>query len=102
MTYLAVGGRWWYLVVVLDQCSRRVLAWRLAATRDSRVTRAVLDAALRRRRPDAGLIFHTDRGSEFQGTPRAHPPGGERRAPEHDAWRRTWARTRTWSRSFTR
>ena len=69
VTYLAVGGRCWYLVVVLDQCSRRVLAWRLAATRDSRTTRAVLDAALRRRRPDAGLIFHRDRGSEFQGTP---------------------------------
>jgi transposase InsO family protein len=31
VTYLAVGGRWWYLIVVLDQCSRRVLAWRLAA-----------------------------------------------------------------------
>ena len=42
VTHLGVGGRWWYLVVVLDQCSRRVLAWRLAATRDSRVTRAVL------------------------------------------------------------
>jgi transposase InsO family protein len=68
VTYLPVGDRWWYLVVVLDQCSRRVLAWRLAATRDSRVTRAVLDAALRRRQPDAGWIFHTDRGSEFQGT----------------------------------
>src|SRR5437660_79286 len=38
VTYLGVGGRWWYLIVVLDQCSRRVLAWRLAATRDSRVT----------------------------------------------------------------
>lgn len=69
VTYLGVAGRWWYLIVVLDQCSRRVLAWRLAATRDSRVTRAVLDAALRRRHPDAGLIFHSDRGSEFQGTP---------------------------------
>jgi transposase InsO family protein len=69
VTYLVVGARWWYLIVVLDQCSRRVLAWRLAATRDSRVTRTVLDAALRRRRPDAGLIFHSDRGSEFQGTP---------------------------------
>jgi transposase InsO family protein len=69
VTYLGVGGCWWYLIVVLDQCSRRVLAWRLAATRDSRVTRAVLDAALRRRQPDAGLIFHSDRGSEFQGTP---------------------------------
>jgi putative transposase len=66
VTYLAVDGRWWYLVVVLDQCSRRLLAWRLTATRDSRVTRVVLDAALRRRRPDAGLIFHTDRGSEFK------------------------------------
>jgi len=32
VTYLAVGGRWWYLIVVLDQCSRRVLAWRLAAS----------------------------------------------------------------------
>ena len=69
VTYVGVSGRWWYLVVVLDQCSRRVLAWRLAATRDSHVTRAVLAAALRRRRPDDGLIFHTDRGSEFQGTP---------------------------------
>jgi putative transposase len=69
VTYLAVGGRWWYLVVVLDQCSRRVLAWRLAGTRDSRVTGRVLDAALRRRRPAPDLIFHSDRGSEFQGTP---------------------------------
>ena len=69
LTYLAVGGRWWYLAVVLDQCSRRVLAWRLGAIRDSRLTRAVVDAALRRRRPPVGLIFHSDRGSEFLGTP---------------------------------
>jgi transposase InsO family protein len=67
LTYLAVGGRWWYLAAVLDQCSRRVLAWRLGTIRDSRLTRAVIDAALRRRRPTVGLIFHSDRGSEFQG-----------------------------------
>jgi putative transposase len=69
LTYLAVAGRWWYLAVVLDQYSRRVLAWRLGAIRDSRLTRAVIDAAIRRRRPPAGLIFHSDRGSEFLGTP---------------------------------
>lgn len=68
LTYLSVAGRWWYLAVVLDQCSRRVLAWRLAAIRDARLTRTVLDRALRRRRPAAGLIFHSDRGSEFLGT----------------------------------
>lgn len=69
LTYLAVGRRWWYLAAVLDQYSRRVLAWRLGAIRESQLTRAVVDAALRRRRPSAGLIFHSDRGSEFLGTP---------------------------------
>jgi transposase InsO family protein len=67
LTYLAVGRRWWYCAVVLDQYSRRVLAWRLSDLRDGVLTRAVLDAALRRRRPPAGLIFHSDRGSEYLG-----------------------------------
>ncbi len=65
ITYLLVAGRWRFLAVVLDQCSRRVLAWRLGRTRDARLTRAVLDAAVRRRRPRVGLIFHSDRGSEY-------------------------------------
>ena len=67
ITYLPVGGRWRFLAVVLDQCSRRVLAWRLGRMRDARLTRGVLDAAVRRRRPRAGLIFHSDRGSEYAG-----------------------------------
>jgi putative transposase len=53
---------------VLDQFSRRVLAWRLGSVRDSRLTRAAIEAAFRRRRPGAGLIFHSDRRSEFLGT----------------------------------
>jgi len=59
--------RWRFLAVVLDQCSRRVLAWRLGHTRGARLTRGGLDAAVRRRRPRAGLIFHSDRGSEYAG-----------------------------------
>ena len=50
---------------MLDHCSRRVLAWRLGRTRDARLTQAVLDAAVRRRHPGTGLIFHSDRGSEY-------------------------------------
>lgn len=65
ITYLPVARRWRFLAVVLDQCSRRVLAWRLGRTRDARLTQAVLDAAVRRRHPRTGLIFHSDRGSEY-------------------------------------
>lgn len=68
LTYLAVGEKWWYLATVLDQYSRRVLAWRLASIRDSRLMRAAVKAALRRRRPATGLVFHSDRGSEYLGT----------------------------------
>jgi transposase InsO family protein len=67
VSYLPVAGRWRFLAVVLDQCSRRVLAWTLGRRRDTRLTRQVLDAAVRRRRPPRGLVFHSDRGSEYVG-----------------------------------
>ena len=65
ITYLALGRGWRFLAVILDQYSRRVLAWKLAGRRDARLTQTVLDAAVRRRRPRRGLIFHSDRGSEY-------------------------------------
>ena len=64
LTYLPVAGRWWYLAVVMDQYSRRVLAWTLTRRRDSAVTCAVLRAAARGRRC-RDVIFHSDRGSEY-------------------------------------
>ena len=65
ITYVPVGRHWRFLAVILDQCSRRVLAWTLGRRRDARLTRAVLDAAVRRRSPPRNLIFHSDRGSEY-------------------------------------
>lgn len=65
ITYLKVGTTWRYLAVVMDRHSRRILAWTLQRRRDGRVTRAVLSAALRRRQPAPGLIFHSDRGPEY-------------------------------------
>lgn len=67
ITYIPVAGRWHFLAVVLDQCSRRLLAWALGDRRDSPLTCRVFNAALRRRRPPAQLIFHSDRGSEYVG-----------------------------------
>ena len=67
ITYLAIGGHWFYLAVIMDDHSRRVLAWSLGRRRDTRVTRALFQAAVRRRQPIPGWLFHSDRGSEYLG-----------------------------------
>ena len=68
ITYLRLGRSWRYLAVVMDQYSRRVLAWSLTRRRTAAVTCRVLSQAVRRR-PARGVVFHSDRGSEYMGTP---------------------------------
>ncbi|HEX7940470.1 MAG TPA: IS3 family transposase [Gemmatimonadaceae bacterium] len=68
ITYLRVAGTWRYLAIVMDQYSRRILAWTLTRHRSAAVTCAVLARAARAR-PARGVIFHSDRGSEYMGTP---------------------------------
>lgn len=65
VTYLKVSGQWRYLAVVMDRHSRRVLSWRMAAHRDLTLTLSAFNLALMRRKPAAGLVFHSDRGIEY-------------------------------------
>lgn len=67
ITYLSVPGGWRYLAVVMDQHSRRILGWSLGRGRGVSLTRAAFDQAVRRRHPQRGLIFHSDRGIEYAG-----------------------------------
>lgn len=55
---------WLYLAVVLDLYSRRVVGWAMAACQDEILVAAALRMALLGRRPSAGLLFHSDRGSQ--------------------------------------
>jgi putative transposase len=68
ITYLRVDRSWRYLAVVMDQYSRRVLAWTLTRRRTAAVTCRVLTQAATARHAQ-GVIFHSDRGSEYMGAP---------------------------------
>lgn len=65
VTYLKVKGEWHYLAVILDLYSRRVIGWELGVTRGASLTHSALKKALRHREVKPGLIFHSDRGSEY-------------------------------------
>lgn len=65
ITYLRVNGVWRYLAVVMDLYSRRILGWSLGSNKSAKLTRSALKKALSHRKAEEGLIFHTDRGSEY-------------------------------------
>jgi hypothetical protein len=56
---------WLYLAVVLDLFSRRVVGWKLGQTLESELVVTALRNALVLRQPQAGLYFHSDRGSQY-------------------------------------
>jgi putative transposase len=65
ITYLWTGEGWLYLAVVLDLYSRRVVGWSLKDTLDRSLVLNALQDGLMQRKPGAGLICHSDRGSQY-------------------------------------
>ena len=65
LTYLKVSGQWRYLAVVMDLYSRRIVGWSLGQNKTAELTRSAIRKALKHRTVKPGLIFHTDRGSEY-------------------------------------
>jgi putative transposase len=65
ITYLWTAEGWLYLAVVLDLATRRVVGWGMGATLETTLVLQALRMALRRRRPPAGLLHHSDRGCQY-------------------------------------
>jgi putative transposase len=67
ITYLKLGASWRYLATVMDRCTRRVIGWSLGRKKNMTLTLRALDRAVHRCRPRPGLVFHSDRGTEYAG-----------------------------------
>ena len=65
ITYLRTWEGWLYLVAVQDLFSRRIVGWSMDSHMRTELVTDALQMALARRRPDDGLIFHSDQGSQF-------------------------------------
>lgn len=64
-TYVPTLEGWLYLVTVLDIFTRQIVGWSMSIHHDAQLATAALTMALQRHRPPAGVILHSDRGSEF-------------------------------------
>jgi putative transposase len=67
ITYIRTDEGWLYLAVVLDLFSRQVVGWSMQDRIHSDLVLQALLMAVWRRKPRAGLILHSDQGSQFTG-----------------------------------
>jgi putative transposase len=65
ITYVWTWQGWLYVAAVLDSFSRRVVGWAMAGHLRTELVLDALDMALFVRRPQGGLVLHSDRGCQF-------------------------------------
>jgi len=65
ITYLPTDEGWLYLAAVVDLFSRQIVGWSLKPHMHTSLVKDALTMACLRRQPAPGLIFHSDRGSQY-------------------------------------
>lgn len=65
ITYAGSWEGWLYLAFVLDAYSRKVVGWSMANHPRTELVLDALNMAIHNRRPAAGLVHHSDRGSQY-------------------------------------
>jgi len=65
ITYIATDEGWLYLAVVLDLYSRKVVGWAMSDRMTATLVCDAMTMAVWQRKPAAGLIAHSDRGSQY-------------------------------------
>jgi transposase InsO family protein len=65
ITYIATQEGWLYLAGTLDCYSRRIVGWQAGASLKSEIVLSAARRAFSGRRPESGLVYHSDRGCQY-------------------------------------
>jgi len=65
ITYVETQEGFLYVAGILDRCSRRCIGWAMGDTLATTLPLAALDMALTQRRPNGGLLHHSDQGVQY-------------------------------------
>jgi len=65
ITYIPTRNGWLYLATVMDLYSRKIVGWSMDTSMKASLVNDALTMAIWRRKPGKGLIWHSDRGSQY-------------------------------------
>jgi transposase InsO family protein len=65
ITYLWTKEGWFYLAIVMDLYSRKIVGWSTGINITASLVERAIRMALHHRKPGSGVIFHSDRGSQY-------------------------------------
>jgi len=65
ITYIWTFEGWYYLAIVMDLFSRQIVGWAMDKRMKTQLVKNALTMAYWRRKPQPGLIHHSDRGSQY-------------------------------------
>lgn len=64
-TYIKVAGKWYYLCIVMDLFSRKVISWTISGKPNVDLVMDAFQKAYNKREQPQGLMFHSDRGTQY-------------------------------------
>ncbi len=87
VTYIRTRSGWLYLAVVLDLFSRKIVGWSMAPNMPAELVCNAMQLAIAQRQPSAGLIAHSDRGSQYASGELQGVAGAKWHAAKHESQR---------------
>jgi len=91
ITYIRIQTGFVYLAAILDACSRRVVGYAVSTGLEATLTLEALRMAIARRKPNRGIIHHSDQGVQYASSEYVD---GSRGMASKSAWRRQVTLTR--------